>query len=177
MAAIGCFDKFSKRPTLIDIHPTPNSLGAATTANGILVVQVANGPSASAPGAFALAAPLVHNGVPYELLRDSGDGNYVGFLTNNDAKIPMEPATYVLPAGNSALGGSNGGPIGTMITLEGTETNWMLSADGELVITEFDNTHIAGHFTLPITDALATMNGASKGDAVMTGSFNFANPN
>lgn len=136
--------------------------------------SIGYGPWVAAPGVTSILGPLDESF--FIVNCDSNAGNYVGFLTNSDAKIPMEPATYVIPAASPALGGGSSGPLGTVITLDGTDTNWMLSGDGEFVITEFDSDHIAGHFTLPITDALAGMTGTSKGNAVMTGSFEFANP-
>ena len=63
-------------PTLIFITPAAGSLGAATQGKGILLVQVTGGASASAPGAFALAAPLQNNGATYVLVRDASDGNW-----------------------------------------------------------------------------------------------------
>lgn len=108
--------------------------------------------------------------------QDSTD-NYVGFLAQNDAKIPMEPATYVLAKGASAISATDTSPIVSLVTFDNSETNWVLSADGELVITAFDNDHIAGHFTLPVTDAFAEMTGTSEGSALITGEFDFENPN
>jgi len=108
---------------------------------------------------------------------DGGDGNYVGFLGQNEIPIPMAPATYVISAGDSLFGSSSDGPIGVLISLESTDTNWKLNGAGELVITEFDSDHIAGGFTLPITDAFAELNGTSKGDAVISGTFVLGNPN
>jgi hypothetical protein len=65
----------------------------------------------------------------------------------------------------------------TLLGLDGTDTNWGPSAQGQLVITEFDANHIAGTFTIPVTDVLAGMTGSSKGDAVITGEFSYTNPN
>lgn len=108
---------------------------------------------------------------------DSGDGNYIGFLGQNEIPIPMTPATYVITPGDSVFGSSGEGPIGILVSMESTDTNWTLVSNGELVITEFDGEHIAGRFTLPVTDALAEMNGTSKGTAVISGTFDLANPN
>ena len=108
--------------------------------------------------------------------QDSTD-NYVGFLSQNEAKIPMEPATYVLPMSSSTLGSTDTSPIASLVTFQDSETNWVLMSNGELVITEFDDEHIAGRFTLPVTDAFAEMTGTSEGSAVITGEFDFENPN
>jgi len=104
-------------------------------------------------------------------------GNYVGFMTQNEAKIPMEPATYTISMDSSVLSNTGEGTMVSVVTLAGSETNWTLSADGQLVITEFDEQHIAGTFTLPMTDALATLTGTSAGDVVVSGEFNYANLN
>ena len=107
-----------------------------------------------------------------------GDGeNYVGFMPMGDAMIPMEPATYTIEAGDNVFGASEGGQMTTLLGLDGTDTNWGPSAQGQLVITEFDANHIAGTFTIPVTDVLAGMTGSSKGDAVITGEFSYTNPN
>lgn len=63
-------------PTAIQVRPTAASLGALTTGQGILLVEVSGGALASVPGAFTLAAPVSHNGYLYELVRDDGNGNW-----------------------------------------------------------------------------------------------------
>lgn len=110
---------------------------------------------------------------------DSGDGNYVGFLGQNEIPISMASATYAtyaISAGDSLFGSGSDGPIGVLVSLESTDTNWKLNGAGELVITEFGSDHVAGMFTLPITDAFAELNGTSKGDAVISGTFVLGNP-
>ena len=112
------------------------------------------------------------------ILNCQGDGeNYVGFMPMADGEIPMAPGTYTIePAGN-AFGTSETGQMTTLLGLDGTETNWGPSEPGTLVITEFDADHIAGTFRLTVTDVLAKLNGSSKGNAVITGEFEYSNPN
>jgi len=113
------------------------------------------------------------------ILNCQGDGeNYVGFGPRVDQSIPMQPATYVIEAGDNVFGASEAGIMTVLIGLDGTDTNWGPSEAGEIVITEFDATHIAGTFRLTVTDVLASIGGTpSKGTAVITGEFNYANPN
>lgn len=130
-----------------------------------------------APGS-AGSTPIVLDDT-FFLINCTGNGNnYVGFGPNDGAGIPMTPATYpILPADN-AFGGTDAPHVmDVLIGLDGTTTNWGPSAEGTLVITEFDNEHIAGTFSFPITDVLARISGTSQGDAMITGSFNYRNPN
>lgn len=107
-----------------------------------------------------------------------GDGdNYVGFMPAGDSKIPMTPASYTIEPADNAFGASQTGAITTLLGLDGTDTNWGPSAPGQLVITAFDEHHVAGTFTIPVTDVLARLNGVSKGNAVITGEFDYTNPN
>lgn len=107
-----------------------------------------------------------------------GDGeNYVGFLPAGESTIPMAPASYTIEPADNAFGASQTGAITTLLGLAGTDTNWGPSAQGQLVITAFDEHHIAGTFTIPVTDVLARLNGVSKGNAVITGEFDYTNPN
>ncbi len=106
------------------------------------------------------------------------DENYVGFMPLNSAAIPMQPATYTIPAATNMIGTGDGNGMSVLITFEGTDTNWGASGEGTLVITEFDDEHIAGTFMVPVTDVLAEMSGEpSEGNAVVSGEFDFANPN
>ena len=112
------------------------------------------------------------------ILNCQGEGDdYVGFMPLADTRIPMQPATYTIEAAANAFGASEGGLMSTLLGFEGSGTNWGPSARGQLVITEFDANHIAGTFTIPVTDVLAQMTGTSEGDAVITGEFNYSNPN
>lgn len=79
-------------PTAIHIRPSAASLGAETTGQGILLVSVAGGPAASAPNAFTLAAPVVHNGYLYELVRDDGDGHW--YLRS---RLAPQPGSATVP--------------------------------------------------------------------------------
>ncbi|MGB8859094.1 MAG: hypothetical protein WCC60_07560 [Ilumatobacteraceae bacterium] len=137
--------------------------------------SVGYGPWVGSPGVTTMIGALDESF--FVINCDSGTDDYVGFLTQNDAKIPMEPATYTIPAGTSALSDNGVGMIAALVTFAGSDTNWMLSGDGQLVITAFDNDHIAGTFTLPMTDALSAMTGTSEGDVVVTGEFDLLNPN
>jgi len=114
----------------------------------------------------------------YFILNCQGDGeNYVGFMPVGENEIPMAPGTYTIQPADNAFGASEGGQMTTLLGLDGTATNWGPSQPGTLVITEFDDQHIAGTFTLQVTDVLAHLNGSSKGNAVITGEFEYTNPN
>ena len=113
------------------------------------------------------------------ILNCTGPGeSYVGFGAATDARIPMTPGVYPILPSDNVLGGS-GSPhmIQALLGIDGTDTNWGPSAEGSLTITAFDGDHIAGTFLIPVTDVLADITGASKGDAVISGTFNFVNPN
>ncbi|MEQ1702769.1 MAG: hypothetical protein ABMA25_21885 [Ilumatobacteraceae bacterium] len=130
------------------------------------------------PAGSAGSAPIALDET-FFILNCTGTGNnYVGFGPNDLAAIPMTPATYpILPADN-AFGGTDAAHVmDVLLGLDGTDTNWGPSAEGTLVITEFDNEHIAGTFSIPITDVLAHLTGTSKGDALVTGTFYYSNPN
>jgi hypothetical protein len=136
---------------------------------------VGYGPWVANPGVTTIIGALDES---FFVVNCEGPGdNYVGFLTTTDSKIPMEPATYAIAADASALSGEGGGKIAPLISLDGTDSNWSLATQGEFVITAFDDQHIAGTFSLPMTDAFADLNGTSKGDALITGVFDYANPN
>ncbi len=112
------------------------------------------------------------------ILNCQGDGeNYVGFGPIGEATVPMQAATYTIEPGDNVFGASESGMMSVLIGLDGTNTNWGPSAQGQLVITEFDEHHIAGTFSVPVTDVLAQMSGTSAGDAVITGEFEYTNPN
>lgn len=112
------------------------------------------------------------------ILNCQGDGaNYVGFMPVTDGSVPMQPGTYTIAPADNAVGTSQSGAMVTLLGLEGTDTNWGPSAQGTLNITAFDSNHIAGNFTIPVTDVLAKLTGTSKGDAMITGEFDYANPN
>ena len=104
--------------------------------------------------------------------------SYVGFAPSVGSHIPYEPATYTLPASDNLFGGSSTPSVmEVLMGLDGTDTNWGPSAEGTLVITEFDENHIAGTFTIPIKDVLGHLNEVDKGTAMITGEFNYQNPN
>lgn len=169
----------------IDVGTPDSSLGgcsATVTGDATAQWQSVGGASAVGYGPWyegpEITTVLGNTDESFFILNcDSGDGNFVGFVGQNEIPIPMAPATYDIAVGDSLFGSNASGPIGVLISLETTDTNWTLSGAGQLVITEFDAEHIAGTFTLPITDAFAEMNGTSKGDAVLSGSFDLRNPN
>ena len=129
------------------------------------------------PQAPGVTAPIVLDET-YFVLNCPGDGqNTLSFMANLESAIPMQPATYTIPAATNAFGTAETGMVSILLRLDGPagQTNWGPSADGQLVITEFDSNHIAGTFTVPITDVLAKLNGTSMGDAVITGEFSYSN--
>ena len=114
------------------------------------------------------------------ILNCVGDGtNSLTLAPMADVAIPMQPATYVIEPATNAFGTSEDSKMSILVTFDGPagETNWGPSEAGELVITEFDADHIAGTFRIPITDVLAKLTGTSMGNAVITGEFNYKNPN
>lgn len=114
------------------------------------------------------------------ILNCVGEGtNSLNFMPNTGIGIPMQPATYVIQPASNAFGTSEDGQITVIVGFDGPAgtTNWGPSEPGELVITAFDADHIAGTFRIPITDVLATLTGASMGNAVITGEFDYQNPN
>lgn len=129
------------------------------------------------PQTPGVTAPIVLDET-YFVLNCQGDGeNSLSFMANLDSAIPMQPATYTIPAATNAMGTAETGMIAILLRFDGPagETNWGPSADGQLVITEFDSNHIAGTFTVPITDVLAKLSGTSMGNAVITGEFSYSN--
>ena len=111
------------------------------------------------------------------ILNCKGPGeSYIGFGPVHKAKIPMQPGTYTIEPATNVAGSSENGIITAMLGLDGTDTNWGASAQGQLVITAFDDQHIAGTFTIPVTDVLTKLSGTHKGEAVITGEFDYANP-
>lgn len=114
------------------------------------------------------------------ILNCVGDGsNSLTFAPMADVGVPMQPTTFVIEPATNALGTSENTTMSILITFDGPagQTNWGPSAAGELVITEFDADHIAGTFRIPITDVLAKLSGTSMGNAMVTGEFNYKNPN
>ena len=114
------------------------------------------------------------------ILNCVGDGtNSLTLAPMADVAIPMQPATYVIEPATNAFGTSEDSTMSILVTFDGPagETNWGPSEAGELVISEFDADHIAGTFRIPITDVLAKLTGTSMGNAVITGEFNYKNPN
>lgn len=110
------------------------------------------------------------------ILNCIGEGSdFVGFVTNTGESIPMAPGTYVLEPSDGGLGLSSEGTLTPVIGFTNSATNWGIAAASELVITEFDDEHIAGTFTLQVADVLAA-DGAGEGTATVTGEFEFRNP-
>lgn len=131
------------------------------------------------PEATAAASPIATDDTFFLVNCTGENDNYVGFGANLDQHIPMAPGTYTIPTAQNAFGVAGPvSPIGMLITLGGTDTNWGPSQDGTLIITAFDEEHIAGTFSVTVSDVLADLGGTpSKGSAVITGEFDFANPN
>lgn len=129
------------------------------------------------PADQAVNSPIPVDETFFILNCASDTENYVGFGPMGDFAVPMQPATYVIKASDSAFG-SEDSQIGAFVTFDGSDTNWGPSADGQFVITEFDADHIAGMFSIPVRDVLADLSGEpSEGEALITGEFMFTNPN
>lgn len=172
--------------------PTPMAI-----AGGNCHVEVTGDVSATwdSPGGYSAIGygPWIHQepdqtiaGIPMDetffLLNCTGPGtSSINFGTSPGSKIPMQPATYTLPPADNAFGASdNPGALSVLIGLDASETNWGLREPGTLTITRFDESGIAGSFQLPVTDVLAKIAGAqqpSKGNAMITGTFDYPNPN
>ncbi len=130
------------------------------------------------PAEAAAGSPFATDETFFILNCQSAGANYVGFGPVAEFPIPMQPASYVIGAGDNAFGASESGQISVLITFEGSETNWGPVEDGQFIITEFDENHIAGTFSVTVTDVLADLGGnPSEGTATITGEFNFTNPN
>ena len=92
-------------PTLISVLPDAASTPAHTSGKGILVVLVTGGAASSAAGAFALpGAYLDAGGIRYELVRDTGDGNW--YLRTAPAGQLTVSKLVTAPAGAPAFSGS-----------------------------------------------------------------------
>lgn len=69
------------------------------------------------------------------------------------------------------------GELGAIFSLEGVATNWRLTEAGTVDITEFNQEHIVGTFTLEYEDALATADGRDPVNITVSGEFDYENPN
>lgn len=120
----------------------------------------------------------------YFIVNCSGEAGSLSFFataTASEETIPYGPATYTLdPAGNVFGAGEGDAPIGVLLNLTGSQTNWGLSEPGVLEITVFDDQRLAGTFAFTATDVLARSplgDGTSEGTITVKGSFDFRNPN
>ena len=142
------------------------------------------GMSAVGYGPWVPASTGTLAGMPMDetffILNCTGDGgNSLSFGPMVDVGIPMQPASYVIEPASNVFGTNENSKVSILVSFGGPAgaTNWGPSEAGELVITEFDQNHIAGSFRLPITDLLARFGGTSLGNAVITGEFDYQNPN
>ncbi|HUC32850.1 MAG TPA: hypothetical protein VMS14_05565 [Ilumatobacteraceae bacterium] len=110
----------------------------------------------------------------YFVINCTGEGSdYVGFVATGDGPgVPMQAATYTLPEGTGGLAAGPDDPVDVIIGLNGPNNMsvWDTGPGATLVITEFDENHIAGTFTIPVID-----NNAGTGTATITGEFDLAN--
>ena len=114
----------------------------------------------------------------YFVINCTGEGqDYVGFIGSGEGPgVPMQPATYALPEGSIGISGGAEFPVDVLVGLNGPDTVWETGVGATLTITEFDEDHIAGTFTIPVVDGLADMTGVDNGTATITGEFDLANP-
>ena len=93
-----------------------------------------------------LADPSPEDASAFGLNCYDSDFNIVGFSSTSGTEIPMEPATYELPAGFDPAA-----PITADVALLFDDGLWQTTS-GTLEIVEFDETHIRGTFDLVIAD-------------------------
>jgi uncharacterized protein YaiE (UPF0345 family) len=113
------------------------------------------------------------------LLNCQGDGDSLSFVSGSAADettVPMAPGSYSLTSAGAQSGVD---PIGVLVVLADSATNWRVTdPGGTLTITRFDDAGIAGTFEFPMEDSLAEMSGdPSEGTIVVSGEFDFVNPN
>lgn len=99
--------------------------------------------------------------------------------TGSATTIPFAPAVYAVNPTDPSFGGGGSATdaLAVLVSLPATGTNWGLSEPGTVEITRFDDERISGTFTFRVTDVLALENDTpSKGNATVTGEFDFANP-
>jgi hypothetical protein len=116
----------------------------------------------------------------YFVVNCQGVGGFLGFLAGTAAEqatIPYGPMDYTLQPGS--VMGATDQVLGVMVTIDGSDTSYGVSAPGTLSITKFDDTGIAGTFSFTATDLLAGAGGdtAPARTITVTGQFDFANPN
>ena len=88
------------------------------------------------------------------------------------ADVPYEARTYVIKAGEGLFGGSETpGEFGVLMTVG--ETSYRVSVDGEINITKFDGSGIAGTFSFGAEDIFPAEGQTAKVITV-EGSFDFA---
>lgn len=90
----------------------------------------------------------------------------------NEQTVPLGPGTYELPAATSGVGPNTVMSGGISID-ESDGPLWGLGDGGVLVITEFDEDHIAGNFDFTASDVLS----GTDDELQVTGTFDYRNPN
>ncbi len=121
----------------------------------------------------------------YFIVNCSGEAGSLSFGATAKATeetIPYGPATYTLEPASNVMGTGEGeAPIGVLLTLTDSETNWGLSEPGVLEITRFDDERITGTFSFTATDVLNSSRigdqSRFEGTITVKGSFDFRNPN
>jgi hypothetical protein len=110
----------------------------------------------------------------YFILNCGSDRGLVTFTAGdlaNAETIPLAPGTYELPAATSGVGSDTVMSGGISID-ESDGPLWGLGEGAVLVITEFDDDHIAGTFDFTAVDVL----GGTDGELQVTGTFDYRNP-
>ncbi len=104
----------------------------------------------------------------------NSDSGLVTFAAGDAAStdtVPLAPARYDLPGRTSGLAGSV--IVAGVNVTEDDEVLWGINDGGVLEITAFDDRHITGTFAFTAGDVF----GADDGELIVTGSFDYANPN
>jgi hypothetical protein len=106
------------------------------------------------------------------------DGNAVSIVAGtaaDETTVPFGPGTYEFTSAGAMMGDD---PLGVLMVLADSETNWGIADEGgSVTIDRFDETTIAGTFSFTAEDTLAQISGdASEGTIQVTGSFDFRNP-
>lgn len=111
----------------------------------------------------------------YFIMNCGSDAGLVTFTAGdlaNEQTIPLGPATYELPAATSGVG-SNTVMSGGVSIDEPDGPLWGIGDGATLVITEFDEGHIAGTFDFTARDVLT----GTDDELQVTGTFDYPNPN
>jgi hypothetical protein len=109
------------------------------------------------------------------ILNCGSDAGLVTFAAGdlaNEQTIPLGPGTYELPAATSGVGPNTIMSGGISID-ESDGPLWGLGDGAVLVITEFDEDHIAGNFDFTASDVLS----GTDDELQVTGTFDYGNSN